>query len=134
MNEQAVIKQSILIVDDNKDFLEIFSTKLTQAGYEVTTASGGKEGIAKAKTSKPDLVLLDVEMPEMSGIETLAQMKADPLTSTLKVSFLTNYGEPTKEASWIDEKFAREAGAMAYIKKSEDLSKVIDEVKRLLKT
>src|SRR3989344_8938626 len=127
-------KQHILIVDDNRDFLEIFSIKLTQAGFEVTTATSGKEGIEKAKASKPDLLLLDVEMPEMSGVEALAKLKADSATSTLRIVFLTNYGEATKDTTWIDEKFAREAGASDYIKKSEDLHKIVDEIKRLLKT
>lgn len=124
------IKQTILIIDDNKDFLEIFSMKLTQAGFEVTTAVGGEEGFNKAKQLKPDLVLLDVEMPVMNGVETLAKLKADGDTSQLKVIFLTNYGEPQKETTWIDEKFAREAGALDYIKKSEDLATVVDEVKK----
>ena len=128
----ADIKQTVLIIDDSKDFLEIFSIKLTQAGFEVATAHSGEEGIEKAKKLKPDLVLLDVEMPNMSGIETLAKIKSDPSLASLKISFLTNYGEPTKEATWIDEKFAREAGAMDYIKKSEDLEVVVKEVKKLI--
>ena len=107
--------------------------KLTQAGYEVVTAISGKTGIEKAKTCHPDLVLLDVEMPEMNGMETLAKMKEDLATSSFKIAFLTNYGEPSKDTTWIDEKFAREAGAIDYIKKSEDLPKVVDEVKKLLK-
>lgn len=130
--QTPAIKPTVLIVDDNKDFLEIFSMKLTQAGFDVSTAQSGKEGIEKAKKSRPDLVLLDVEMPEMSGVETLVKLKEDPATATLKIVFLTNYGEPSKETTWIDEKFAREAGAMDYIKKSEDLSKIVDEVKTLL--
>ena len=107
MNENNGLKQNILIVDDNRDFLEIFSTKLTQAGFEVTTAHSGVEGIEKAQKNKPDLILLDVEMPGMSGIEMLTKLKADPLTNQLKVVFLTNYGEPSKDTTWIDEKFAR---------------------------
>jgi|SRR3989344_5166345 len=127
-------KLRILIIDDNKDFLDIFSTKLTSAGYSVVTASGGAEGIEKAKTQHPDLVLLDVEMPVMNGVETLAKIKSDPLTKALKVVFLTNYGEPQKETTWIDEKFAREAGAMDYIKKSEDLETIVKEVTHIMGT
>lgn len=124
----------ILIIDDNKDFLEIFSTKLGAEGYEVVTANSGKEGIEKAKQVKPDLILLDVEMPELNGVETLAKLKENPATASLKVAFLTNYGEPKKEMSWTDEKFAREAGAIDYIKKSEDLKNVVEEVKKILKS
>lgn len=124
----------ILIIDDNKDFLEIFSTKLKSAGFETETANSGKDGIELAKKTKPDLILLDVEMPEMNGIETLTKMKEDSATSQLRVAFLTNYGETGEDVKWTDEKFAREAGAMDYIKKSEDLSEVVAEVRRLLKT
>ena len=125
-------KKDILIIDDNKDFLEIFSIKLGAAGFEVATAVGGAAGIESAKHKKFDLVLLDVEMPDMNGIETLAKLKEDSATADLKVCFLTNYGEAGKEASWTDEKFAREAGAMDYIKKSENLSQVVEEVKKIL--
>ncbi len=71
-------------------------------------------------------------MPMMNGVETLTKLKADPTTSSLRVVFLTNYGEPEKETTWIDEKFAREAGAIDYIKKSEDLKSVVEEVSKLL--
>src|SRR3989344_6066610 len=127
------LKQTILIIDDNKDFLEIFSMKLGSAGFEGTTATGGEEGFALAKKLRPDLILLDVEMPVMNGVETLMKLKADGDTAPLKVIFLTNYGEPQKETTWIDEKFAREAGAIDYIKKSEDLNSIVEEVKKLLK-
>lgn len=123
----------ILIIDDNKDFLEIFSMKLTQAGFEVTTTNSGAEGIEAARKVHPDLILLDVEMPTMNGVETLAKLKADSATSAFKVVFLTNYGEPQKDTTWIDEKFAREAGAADYIKKSEDLNKIVEEVEKILK-
>lgn len=128
------MSSKILIIDDNKDFLEIFSTKLKASGYEVKTAGGGKEGIIEAKTFKPDLILLDVEMPEMGGVEALSKIKSDPELSNIKISFLTNYGEPQKEISWIDEKFAREVGAMDYIRKSDDLTNIVKEVQNILKS
>ena len=126
-------KVSILVVDDNKDFLEIFSMKLTQAGFQVTTAHGGAEGIEQVKRAKPDLMMLDVEMPGMNGLETIAKLKGDPATAGVKVVFLTNYGEAQQESSWIDEKLAREAGAIDYIKKSDDLNSIVEEVKKVLK-
>ena len=125
---------TILIIDDNKDFLEIFSMKLTQAGFQVVTALSGEAGIEQAKKIHPDLILLDVEMPVMNGVETLAKLKGDSATSSSKVVFLTNYGEQKKDITWIDEKYAREAGAADYIKKSDDLGNIVNEVKRLLKT
>ena len=133
MSEKALRAASILIVDDDKDFLEIFSTKLKSAGFRVTTAMGGQEGIDTAKANKPDLMLLDVEMPNMNGVETLFKIRHDPDLSALKVVFITNYGEPQKETSWIDEKFAREAGATDYIKKTEDLEAIVNEVNKVLR-
>ncbi len=131
MKEQP-IKSTILIIDDNKDFLEIFSLKLMNAGFEVFTASSGADGVSQVRRIRPDLVLLDVEMPDMNGVEVLFQLKNDPATKDTHVVFLTNYGEPQKDTTWIDEKFAREAGAVDYIKKSEDLDAVSDQVKETL--
>ena len=103
MTEQNnATKQTILIIDDNKDFLEIFSMKLESAGFRVATANGGAMGIEQAQKLRPDLVLLDVEMPVMNGIEVLAKLKTDPSTASLKIVFLTNYGEADKDTTWID--------------------------------
>ena len=113
----------ILIIDDNDDFLEIFSTKLTQAGFQVTTAKDGEDGIRQAKLINPDLILLDIEMPGIDGMETLSRFRADPMTSEMRIVFLTNY-----------EAMRKEIGAIEYIKKGGDLDKVIDEIKGLLKT
>jgi len=66
----------ILLIDDNKDFLEIFGSKLENAGYKVVRALGGKEGVEKAKKNPPDLILLDLEMPEENGIEVLSRIDA----------------------------------------------------------
>ena len=122
----------ILIIDDDPDFLEIFSTKIKASGFETKTCDNGKSGIAAAKSFKPNLILLDVEMPEMNGVETLSKIKKDENLKNVKVAFLTNYGEPQKEATWLDEKFAREAGAVDYIKKSDDLKSVVEQVKNIL--
>ncbi len=124
--------KKIVIIDDDSNFLEIFSTKLKSIGFNIDTAIGGKAGIKKVKAVNPDLILLDVEMPDMNGVEVLSELKHNDETKNIKVSFLTNYGEPQKETTWIDEKFAREAGAIDYIKKSEDLDKIAKEVKKLL--
>ena len=128
-----VAPQRILIIDDNQDFLDIFSTKLRMEGFEVATAKSGVGGIEAAKQFKPDLILLDFEMPGMNGVETLSKLKEDPLTSGFRVCFLTMYGESQKDISWTDEKFAREAGAMDFIKKGDDLGAVVGEVKKILK-
>jgi two-component system alkaline phosphatase synthesis response regulator PhoP len=67
--------KKILLVDDEQDILEILSYNLEKEGYKVFTANNGNEGIAKAKEIIPDLILLDVMMPEKDGIETCQEMR-----------------------------------------------------------
>lgn len=125
-------KPIILLVDDDDDFSEIISLKLEKSGFSVFRAKNGADGIQQARKLFPNLVLLDVEMPVLNGIQTLAQMQSDPELKKLKVVFLTNYGDPEKEAGWIDEKYARELGALDYIKKTEDLNALAAQVKEVL--
>src|SRR3989338_7526238 len=105
-------KPLVIIVDDDKDLRDILSTKLTANGFQVIEAAGGIEGIEKAKQFQPDLVLLDLEMPEVDGVETLNKLLSEPETKQMRVVFLTSYGEPRNVSAWTDEKFARELGAI----------------------
>ncbi len=126
-------KSLILIIDDTADFREIFSIKLKADGLDVIEASGGEEGISKIKASHPDLVLLDMEMPVMNGVDTLTKIKSDPEIKDTKVVFLTSYGEPQEKQAWLDNKFAEEIGATDYIKKTDDLDKTLAHIKENLK-
>lgn len=117
-----------MIVDDEKDFREIMATKLNAAGFDVTQAASGQEALAKVKEVKPHLVLMDVKMPGMSGVETLSRMRADPELTNFRVLFLTSFGEPMDEAAFVDEKFAKEFGAIGHIKKSDDLDKIVEKI------
>ncbi len=67
----------ILIVDDNPANLDIFETRLAAHGYDIITASDGAEGLAVAMERKPDLILLDIMMPKMDGIEVCRRLQAD---------------------------------------------------------
>ncbi len=122
----------VLIIDDEPAFLEIFSVKLTTAGFRVETAVNGPEGIGKAKALKPDLVLLDMQMPGMTGADVLSKLKEDPETTALKVVFLTNLGDPQPELQLQNERFSEEVGAAGYLKKAEDLDSLIDRIKLYL--
>lgn len=126
-------KPLILLIDDTADFREIFSLKLGASGFRVITASGGEEGISLLKANKPDLVLLDMEMPGMSGVETIMKIKEDSSIKNNKVVFLTSYGEPQEKLHWTDKKFAEEIGAMDYIRKTEDLDKIVEHIRGNLK-
>ena len=122
-------KSSVLIIDDNPSFREIFSAKLKSAGFDVYEADGGESGLAKAREVVPDLILLDIEMPGMSGIQVINQMKVDPNLQHIKVVFLTNHGESGESDVWLDKKFASEIGAEGYIRKTDDLDKIVQELK-----
>ncbi len=118
----------ILIVDDEADFREIFSVKLEASGYTILTASGGDEALEKAREQKPALVLMDVQMPGKSGIETMLEMQADPALRDIKVVFLTNLGEPKLELQGADRLWAREIGAFGYLRKTDDLSTLLEHI------
>jgi len=124
----------ILLVDEEKDFLDIFSLKLKASGFDVVLAPSGKEALLKLKEIKPDLILLDIEMPEMNGFETFTQIKSDKATAKIKVVFLTNYGEPlpVQKIRALDEKFAKEIGALSYIRKTDNLDDIVKRVKELV--
>ena len=123
----------ILITDDETDFLEIFSEKLASLGYTIATATSGEECIAQAKTIKPNLILLDVQMPGMDGHETFLKLRQDPETASIKVIFVSNLGDPRDgETDKTDDKFAQEAGAAGFVRKTDDLSKLVEEVKERL--
>lgn len=125
-------KKTILIIDDDADFREILKTKLTASGFKVDQAENGEQGLEKAKKIKPDLVLLDVRMPKMNGIQTLSKIRADLELGDLKVLFLTNLGELDPANSWVDDKFAKNIGAVGHIMKTDDLEKILERVKKEL--
>jgi CheY-like chemotaxis protein len=122
----------ILIVDDDVNFLEIFGTKLTAAGFRVETAKDGSEAFQKAKQERPDLILMDVQMPRVNGVEALLKLKEDPDCKDMKVMFLTALGDPRFDAQEIHRRLAREIGAVGFLKKTEDLDVIADRIRTLL--
>jgi len=101
----------ILMVDDDQALLTVFGTSLKKNGYDVITAPNGKTGIEKARTEKPDLVLLDQVLPDIQGNEVLTTLKADPDTKSIPVAMLSNFGQ-----NELIQK-ALNAGAIDYILK-----------------
>lgn len=82
-------KKVILAVDDEEDVLELLLRRLTAAGYDVKITTSGKAAIELAKTEKPDLIILDILMPEMDGSQVAAILHEDPMTKNIPVMFLT---------------------------------------------
>lgn len=117
----------ILLVDDEPDILEIVGYNLSAEGYEVMTAKNGMEGVAKAKKKKPHLIILDVMMPEMDGIEACEIIRrTEGLENTL-ITFLTARGEDYSQMAGFD------AGADDYITKPIKPKVLVSKVKALLR-
>ena len=83
------MKKKILIVEDNKDSLEILGLRVTAIGYQVIKARNSKEAITYAEAEQPDLIFMDMELPDADGIKTTATLKQNPKTSHIPVVALT---------------------------------------------
>lgn len=105
------MKKNILVVDDDPMNLKLAEFTLVQNGFEVITASSGEEGITKLKRGNISLVLLDIEMPGMNGIETLTKIREDDGMRSIPVVFLTSSGDKQ------DVLNAGRLGAAGYVKK-----------------
>jgi two-component system alkaline phosphatase synthesis response regulator PhoP len=117
--------KKILVVDDEDSVREIYRHEFVNNGYTVVVAQDGEEGLLKAGEEQPDIMLLDIMLPKMSGIEVLRALKENELTKKIPVLLLTNLGEETI----IKEGF--ELGADGYLLKvSYTPSQVVDEVKK----
>ncbi len=117
----------ILLVDDEPDILEIVGYNLSNEGYQVITAENGLEGVKKAKKELPHLIILDVMMPEMDGIEACEQIRKHPDLKNTMVTFLTARGEDYSQVAGFD------AGADDYITKPIKPKVLISKVKALLR-
>ncbi len=118
-------KKIILLVDDEPDFLEVIKSRLESNGYDVLTASNGKEALETLKKEKVDAVLLDILMPGMNGIETLKNIRQED--KQLPVFMLTAYSDK------INFGLANELGSSGYIVKTSDLQKEIENVNAVLR-
>ena len=118
--------KKILLVDDEQDILEILSYNLEKEGYKVFTANNGNEGIAKAKEIIPDLILLDVMMPEKDGIETCQEMRQIKELQKTLIVFLSARAEEFSQLAGYD------AGANDYIVKIIKPKVLISKVNALL--
>ena len=117
----------ILLVDDEPDILDFVSYNLKSEGYKVATAASGKAGVAKAKEFKPDLILLDVMMPEMDGIEACDQIRRLSGLENTIIAFLTARGEDYSQVAGF------EAGADDYITKPVKPKVLTSRLKALLR-
>lgn len=117
----------ILIVDDDLDMLELLQLGLTEAGYSTRTASTGKQALQKAKRSPPDLVVLDLLLPDMNGFSVCQQLRRNPATAAIPILMITV----------LPGQFPRlvgvEAGANAYLNKPFQMEELVSYVGDLLR-
>jgi CheY-like chemotaxis protein len=102
---------TILVADDSMTILAMVSSRLVRAGYDVVTATRGDEALQLVQETRPRLVLLDVEMPGLNGLEVTRHIRADETLSETLIVLLTSHSEPSDIATGI------EAGANAYLTK-----------------
>lgn len=121
------MSNKILLVDDENDILELIKYNLEKEGYEVCTATNGREAIAAAKKHNPDLILMDVMMPEMDGIEACLSLREMEQFKNTRIAFLTARGEDYSQIAGFD------SGADDYITKPIKPRLLISRVKALLR-
>ncbi|MBF0431180.1 MAG: response regulator [Fibrobacteria bacterium] len=120
--------KKILLVDDEPDILMTVKKRLQISGYEVDTAENGREALEKVKTYEPDLVVLDVMMPEINGYEVCRTLRESPETQNLPIIMLT------AKAQNFDKFWGQEVGASKYLTKPFDDKELVKSVGELLGT
>ena len=119
-------KHKVLVVDDDKDMLSLLKKILSDSKYHVFQASNGKECIEKAKELSPDIIIMDVMMPELDGIATILKLRSQEDTRSIPIIMCTAVNESE------DEIVARNLGAVDYVRKSPQMNELIARIERFL--
>ena len=118
--------QKILVVEDNELNLKLFCDLLRAHGYQAEPVRDGREAVDRARAFAPDLVVMDIQMPHITGLELIEQLKADSELRRTPIMAVTAY------AAKGDEERIREGGCEAYISKPISVSHFLDTIRRLL--
>ena len=105
------MKRKALVIEDNEQNLYLMDFLLTKHGFDVIAARGGREGIDIARAANPDLILLDIQLPEMSGHDVARAIRGDPRLASVPIVAVTSYAMPE------DREQALAAGCTGYIEK-----------------
>ena len=117
----------ILVVEDNELSRDMLSRRLTRSGYDVVVAREGEEGVAKASSEKPDLILMDLALPVLDGWEATRRIKAEGRTARIPIIGVSAH------AMADDEKKAREAGCDDFATKPLELPRLLEKIEALLR-
>lgn len=119
--------KQILLIEDDPFLIDIYTTKLKDSGFLVETASDGEQALEKVKEKKPDLVLLDIVLPKISGWEILKKIKAEAGLKDLKIMILSNLGQKEEVEKGMD------LGVEKYLIKAHYTpSQVVEEIKKII--
>jgi two-component system, cell cycle response regulator DivK len=122
------VGQKILVVEDNELNLRLFCDLLRAHGYEAEPVRDGREAVERARAFEPHLIVMDIQMPHISGLELIEQMKSDDALKVIPIMAVTAY------AAKGDEERIREAGAEGYVSKPISVVRFVQEVGGLLET
>jgi twitching motility two-component system response regulator PilH len=117
---------NILIVDDSPTETHVLTSMLQKNGYSVVTAANGEEGIEKARSDKPDLILMDVVMPGMNGFQAARQISSEPETSAIPIIIVSTKDQET------DKMWGIRQGAKDYVTKPANEKELIGKIKGIL--
>jgi two-component system cell cycle response regulator DivK len=119
-------EKTILYVEDNEFNRKIVRQLLAKTPYRLTEAVDGEEGVAMAQAARPDLILMDVQLPKLSGLDATRQLRADPRTADVPIIVVTSF------ALSGDDVKAREAGATAYLAKPYSPRDLLAKIREIL--
>lgn len=120
-------KNKILFVDDETDLVTVVTFRLKNAGYEVVTAYDGQEGLDKARSEKPDLIILDLMLPKVNGYKVCKTLKSEDKYKAIPIILFTARAQET------DKKMGKEVRADAYIVKPFEPETLLAKIRELLK-
>ncbi len=123
-----MMKAKILVIDDEPDVVQLIEYNLKSAGYDVVSAADGREALEKARTLQPDLIILDLMLPEVEGLDVCKVLRRDPGTAGIPIVMLT------AKASETDRVLGFELGADDYVTKPFSPRELVLRVKRLLRS
>ena len=123
---EARVEKTVLIVEDNELNLKLFCDLLRAHGYAAEAVRDGREALDAARAIMPDLIVMDIQLPHVSGLELIAAIKADPALAHIPIMAVTAY------AAKGDEERIREAGAEDYVAKPVPVARFIEAVRKLI--
>ena len=126
-------KPLVLLVDDEKDFVDIMKTKLEPLGFDTVSASSGEESVKCADEYMPDLILMDIFMPPgVNGTDAALAIKQNPRTKSIKIAFLTSVKDPWPGATGANKDVSRELGMEGFWEKTDDLDSLVEKIRGIL--